>query len=85
MEKYSLIILMCMFFQMLGLLGDAELTVKALQSLQVPADRITELYKDLEHAKKQVADQEHKLGTRSEGARTLEEIGAEIHQVEENR
>lgn len=76
---------MCMYFQMLGLLADAKSVVEVLEKLQVPADRITELYKDIENMKKQVADQEYNLGTRSQGSRSLEDIGAEIRSVEEKR
>jgi len=76
---------MCMYFQMVGLLAHAQAEVEMLEKLQVPADRITELYKDIENVKKQVADQEYNLGTRSQGARTLEDIAAEIRSVEEKR
>ena len=74
-----------MFFQMLGLLADAEAAVEALEKLQVPADRITELFKDIQSVRKQVADQEYKLDTRAQGARPMEEIAAEISSVEEKR
>ncbi|KAG0587113.1 hypothetical protein KC19_2G141300 [Ceratodon purpureus] len=70
---------------MLGLLADAEAAVEALEKLQVPADRITELFKDIQSVRKQVADQEYKLDTRAQGARPMEEIAAEISSVEEKR
>lgn len=74
-----------MYFQMLGLLAHAEAEVEMLEKLQVPADRITELYKDIENVKKQVVDQEYKLDTRSQGARTIDDIAADIRSVEEKR
>ena len=77
--------LLFMYFQMLGLLAHAEAEVEMLEKLQVPADRITELYKDIENVKKQVADHEYKFDTRSQGARTMEDVEAKIRSVEEKR
>jgi hypothetical protein len=74
-----------MCFQMLGLLAHAGAEVEMVEKLQVPADRITELYKDIENLKKQVTDLEYKLDTRSQGARTIEDVAAEIRSVEEKR
>lgn len=74
-----------MYFQTLGLLAHAKSELEMLEKLQVPADRITELYKDIENLKKQVTDQEYKLDTSSQGSRTLEDISAEIRSVEEKR
>lgn len=70
---------------MLGLLAHAEAEVDMVEKLRVPADRMTELYKDVENMKKQVADQEYKLDTRSQDTRTLADIAAEIRAVEEKR
>lgn len=70
---------------MLGLLAHAGAEVEMVEKLQVPADRITELYKDIENLKKQVTDLEYKLDTRSQGARTIEDVAAEIRSVEEKR
>lgn len=64
-------------------MGLAEASVEVLEKLLVPADRITELYKAIENVKKQVADQEHKLDTRSQGCRTV--LAVEIRSMDSKR
>ena len=74
-----------MFFQMLGLLAHAEADLEVLEKLQVPADRITELFKDIESTRKQVTDLEYQLDTTAQGARTIEAVAADISSVEKDR
>lgn len=74
-----------MFLQELALLAEAKSDLEVIEKLRVPADRITELCKDIENVKKQVADQEYKLNTRSQGVRTLKEIESELNTLEKKR
>lgn len=74
-----------MFLQELALLAEAKSDLETIEKLRVPADRITELCKDIENVKKQVADQEYKLNTRSQGVRTIKEIESELNTLEKKR
>ena len=74
-----------MFLQELALLAEAKSDLEIIEKLRVPADRITELCKDIENVKKQVADQEYKLNTRSQGVRTIKEIESELNTFEKKR
>jgi DNA repair protein RAD50 len=74
-----------MFLQELALLAEAKSDLEIIEKLRVPADRITELCKDIENVKKQVADQEYKLNTRSQGVRTIKEIESELNTLERKR